>query len=402
MKLKLVSMLAMGSLLIGSLAGCASSNASSSANENTVSQETNHENTNARQGEHAIEGEVTKETSQAGQRVIVDQAGNEVVLPEKIERVVITSLWPLPSVYCLFQGSGEGLVGMHPAAQSAAENSMLNKVADLSGVETGFIQDGQINIEELMKLNPDVVFYSSANTEEYEILKKAGIPAVGFTANPTGDGNTIEAVSSWMRQLGEVFDKEDRAEEVMTVGYEMLSEVQERIGEIKEEDKERILILYRYSEDEISVAGTGHFGDYWINSVGGINVAAEIKGTQVVNMEQIYAWNPDKIFITNFSATLPEDIYNNAFEGYDWSSVKAVQEQEVYKIPLGMYRWYPPSSDTPLMLKWLAKKVYPKLFEDIDMNQEVKDYFKQFYDVELTDEEVETIFNPTREAANGV
>ena len=337
-----------------------------------------------------------------GSRTIVDQVGNEVVLPEKIERVVITSLWPLPSVYTLFQGSAEGLVGMHPAAKSAAEGSMLGKVADLSGVETGFIQDGQINVEELLKLDPDVVLYLGTNTEEYEILNKAGIPAVGFLANPTGEGNAIESVSSWMEQLGQVFQKEDRADEIKAMGYEVLEEVEARIADIPEEEKERVLIIYRYSDEELTVAGDGHFGDFWIEATGGINVADEIKGTAAVNMEQIYAWNPDKIFITNFSSRMPEDLINNTIDNADWDSVQAVQDEEVYKIPLGMYRWYPPSSDTPLMLKWFAKKMYPEKFEDVDMDKEVKEYYSQFYDIELTDEDVHTIFNPSREAANGV
>lgn len=39
-------------------------------------------------------------------KTIIDQGGNEVVIPVNIERVAIASLWPLPSVYVLYQGSG--------------------------------------------------------------------------------------------------------------------------------------------------------------------------------------------------------------------------------------------------------------------------------------------------------
>ena len=116
-------------------------------------------------------------------------------------------------------------------------------------------------------------------------------------------------------------------------------------------------------------------------------------------MEQIYAWNPDMIFITNFSSVLPEYLYNNTIEGDDWSNVKAVQEGQVYKFPLGMYRWFPPSSDTPLALMWLAKTIQPELFADIDIDQEIKDYYVKYYNVELTDDDLQVIYNPAREAA---
>ena len=386
--MNLFKKLATGMLMAGmviSTVGCGATNTTSEQTTTKVEQTTDAE-----------------QTATEGTRTITDQVGNEVVLPEKIERVVITSLWPLPSVYTLFQGSAEGLVGMHPASKAAAEGSMLGKVADLSGVETGFIQDGQINVEELMKLNPDVVLYNGTNTEEYEILQKAGIPAIGFIPNASGDWNAIESVSSWMELLGEIFQKEDRAAQMKQMGNDMLAEVQAKVSDIPEEDKERVLVLYRYSDEQMTVSGNGHFGDFWIEATGGINVADDVEGSPAVNMEQIYAWNPDKIFITNFSSAMPEDLINNTVDGNDWSSVKAVQDGEVYKIPLGMYRWYPPSSDTPLMLEWFAQKVYPEKFEDVDMNTEVKEYYNEFYGIELTDEDVNTIFNPSREAANGV
>lgn len=336
-----------------------------------------------------------------GKKVIKDQVGHEVEIPEKINRVVISSLWPLPSVYCLFQGSGEGLVGMHPASKSAAENSLLMKIApEVSKANTDFIQNGELNVEELMKLKPDVVFGS--NDAEYEMVTKAGIPYVQFVANPTGTGNAIESVGQWMKLLGEIFNKEDRAEEIMNYGNETLSKIQEKLSSVSDDDKVRALMIYQYKDGSLQVSGKNFFGDFWLKSGGAINVAEEINGPKEVNMEQIYEWNPEKIYITNFTPLQPEDFYNNSIEGDDWSNVKAVQNKEVYKIPLGMYRWFPPSSDTPLMLKWIAKENYPEIFSDVDMNKEVKDYYVKFYGLELTDEEVEKIFNPSREAADGV
>ncbi len=141
-------------------------------------------------------------------------------------------------------------------------------------------------------------------------------------------------------------------------------------------------------------------GNRWLNSTGGYDVAAEagIDGIKAVNMEQIYEMNPDIIFITNFTETQPEDLYNNAFTDQDWSSVKAVQDKKVYKMPLGIYRWYPPSGDGPLMLKWMAQKIYPELFT-YDMGEEIKDYYSRYYSYDLSDAQVEQILNPPSEAA---
>ena len=64
-----------------------------------------------------------------------------------------------------------------------------------------------------------------------------------------------------------------------------------------------------------------------------------------------------------------------------------------------MYRWFPPASDTPLTLQWLAKTIQPELFAELDMDHEIKEFYEKYYDVELTDEDVQDIYHPSREAA---
>ena len=118
-------------------------------------------------------------------------------------------------------------------------------------------------------------------------------------------------------------------------------------------------------------------------------------------MEQVYAWNPDTIVVTNFTAAQPEDLMNNTIGNYDWSTVAAIQNGRVFKMPLGMYRSYTPGADTPVTLLWLAKSVYPELFEDIDITERARSYYKDVFGVELTDEQIASIFTPTSAAAGG-
>lgn len=140
-----------------------------------------------------------------------------------------------------------------------------------------------------------------------------------------------------------------------------------------------------------------------ITASGGINVASEsLTGIKETNIEQVYAWNPDKIFITNFNDAIPDDLYTNTLCNADWSQLDAVKKQEVHKLPLGMYRWYVTCSDSPLMLLWMAMENHPDRFADVDFNQTMKDFYKQFYDFDLTDEDIELIMKPIREAAGGI
>ena len=344
---------------------------------------------------------VSPAPSLAAARTVVDHAGNTVALPDKIDRVAIASIWPLPSVYCLFEGSAEKLVGIGETSMSAARNSMLAVVMpQIVNVSTGFLRNGNLNIEELLKLKPDIVFINADNpVDNRDTLAKAGIPAVAFSTTHKGS-DTIATLESWVSLLGEVLQQEDRASGIVGYGRDVHKEVTSAIAKAQGVKRPRALILFEYDDNVIVTAGSDAFGEYWLESTGAVNVAHDLKDYPEINMEQIYKWDPEIIFITNFSPRLAEDLLNNTIEGHDWKNVNAVKNGRVYKFPLGMYRWYPPASDTPLVLKWLATKNQPELFKNIDMEKEVKDYYKRFYGVDLTKENLYQIFHPSREAAN--
>jgi len=333
-------------------------------------------------------------------KTVIDQNGRTVKVPTKINRVVVTSMVPVPSAFFVATGSCEKLVGVHPAAKSAAEVSILGVLApEIFKAETTFIKGSDLNIEELIKLKPDVVFFRGPNGEELKQLEAAGIPAVAIKPMARADGNTLEIYNSWIKLIGEVMGQETRADEIINLGREAEKMVADRVKNVSEDQKPQAMVLYKHDDKKIEIAGSNFFGSYWLKTTGARDAAQEINGTKQVNMEQIYKWNPDIIYITNFTSTLPEDLLNNTITGQDWSKVKAVQNGKVYKIPLGIYRWFPPSGDSPLMLKWMAQKNQPELFKDYDITVEIKKYYAQVYKYNLSDQQVQTILNPPREGA---
>jgi iron complex transport system substrate-binding protein len=334
------------------------------------------------------------------ERTIIDQNDRTVKLPAKIQRVVVSTIWPLPSVFLMVDGSARKLVGIPPASKSAAQVSLFATIApEILKAKTAFVNGTDVNLEELMKLQPDVVLYRAENTPEQVKLEKAGITAVAFKTASLADGDAIENVYAWMKLLGQVLSKETKVAEFRKYANQALDLLHAKLQSVPVEKKPRALILFRHNEKQVIVAGTGHFGHYWLNTTGAVNVAADLKNTPVVNMEQIYQWDPEVIYITNFSETLPEDLIGNKVNGQDWSKVKAVKEKRVYKIPLGIYRWYPPCTDAPLMLKWMAKRNHPELFKELSIEKEIKTYYQKFYKYQLNEKQIKQILNPPREAA---
>lgn len=349
--------------------------------------------------------EEAKDTAETGNgtHVVVDHNGNEIQVPDEIDKVVVCDILPLSSVLTVFFDSAENLVGMSATAMSAAENGLLGELyPEILDAETGFIDGSTVNVEELMKLEPDIVFYNAARTELGEQLRNAGFAAVAVSVNKW-EYDCIETLNEWIALLGEIFQDNEKTELVEKKSNEMYDFVQERLAEIPEEERENVFFLYKYSDTSIETSGAKFFGQWWADATGSVNVADELTtdNAVAVNMEQIYAWNPSVIFITNFAPVGPDDLAQNTVGNYDWSVVDAVKNQRVYKMPLGMYRSYTPGADTPVTLLWMAKTTYPEYFEDIDITQEAVDYYKEVFGVELTKEQAESIFAPAEEVGAG-
>ena len=380
-------------VMVTALTGC-----STSTKETTAADTTSETVAEATTEAATAETEAVTDEAEAT-RTIIDHAGNEVTLPAELDRVVISGILPLPSVFVQFRGTADEIVGMHPSSMAAAENSyLINIYPEILEADTSFVVNGAVNVEELMKLDPDVVYYSATNVEEYELYKKAGIPAVGFSTT-IADYDCVETYAAWIDQFGKIYGEQEAADAIIAEGRQVADEIISVTSQIPEEEKPRVMIIMNYANGVMKVVGSNFFSEYWIESAGGVNVAAELSSSNEVNMEQVYEWDPDMIFITNFSPYLAEDLLNNTIDGYDWSNVKAVKEGKVYKFPLGMYRWFPPASDTPLVLQWLAKMIQPEAFADLDMDAEIREFYKTHYHVDLTDEDLEKIYHPTREAS---
>lgn len=333
--------------------------------------------------------ETTSEESASADKIVIeDQLGKTIELDGVPQRVA-TTIMPFPYIFYAVVGNNDNLVGCNPSSMIAYENSALKymypelKNADTSFVDTSFV----VNVEELLKLEPDVVFQWNYMDDEIAKMEEAGIKVVALQYG------TLDDLQTWIRIIGKMFQKEERAEELIAYFNDNVDEVTAKISTLSEDDYSNILIL----SDNLKVTGTG-FANYWVEKSGALNPAKDLSGEALnVNMEQVYEWNPSIIYIGNFTDLQPSDLINNKLDGQDWSVVDAVRNKQVYKIPIGGYRWDPPGIETPLMVKWLAKIQHPDLFEDMDMYEEVSQFYKDVYNFELTDEILDEILGDTQD-----
>ena len=334
---------------------------------------------------------------EAGSHIVVDHAGHEVEVPNKIEKIVIDQV-PILSTYMAYnEGKAPYIVGYAGSLKQVISETVLKDMAPELLDATNTVQgQSDINVEEIIKLKPDVIFYNAKNQDRYEKLSKTGVPCIGFvTMGADTPADPINRYGEWLKLLEDVFDEKGKMDDFLKAGDDIVKDVEERIAKVPDEKRPSGMILWKYQEGTPIVAGKGTFGDFWLKRLKVNNVAGEAKGYANVNVEQIYSWNPD-IFYLDGPGLLnikTEDVYNNSVEGFDFSNLKSVKDKRVYNSKLGMWNWLTPNPDAPLVLAWLASETYPEAFKDYDLNKVIKDYYQKWYNYELTDEQMEDMFN---------
>lgn len=116
-------------------------------------------------------------------RLVSDDNGTSVDVPEHISRIVVTNILPLASAVTMYLGDGSRIVGMHPASMSAAKSGLLGELhPEVLQADTHFIQGANLNLESLMALKPDLVLVNASDRRMLDRVRAAGLTAFGISA----------------------------------------------------------------------------------------------------------------------------------------------------------------------------------------------------------------------------
>lgn len=325
-----------------------------------------------------------------GTHKVTDQAGNTVEVPNKITRVVIDQIPILSTYMSYFKGSAPYIVGYCGSFKDTITKTVLKDIAPelMKSSDTVYAQS-DLNIEEIMKLNPDVILYNANNASHAQILKESGIPSIGFaTVGASTDADPIDRYQQWLELLEDVFNEDGKMNDFKSAGNAIVADVEKRIAAVPQDKRPSAMILWKYSDGVPQVSGNGTFGTFWLKRLGVKDVVVdEAKGFTQVNMEQVYRWNPDILFLDGpgLLSLRTADVIENRVQGTDFSTLSAVKNKRVYDTTLGMWNWFTPNPDAPLVYAWLACKTYPEVFADYPLEQTIKDYYQKWYGYTVTD-----------------
>ena len=306
-------------------------------------------------------------------RVITDQIGREVELPDKIERVAALHIFGAKIVYALGQGDKMCHKGIYGKEGEALER-LDPKFAALPSVEQS--NHKQINVESLLGIKPDVVFvYAAFDQSDVEKFTEAGMTVVGIK------GETLEEAYEAVRLIGEVLECPDKAKVFNAYVEDNMNMVKERVAGIPEDKKPKVLVT---GPKNIYTAATGEMlQNTMVETAGGVNVAKDVKGFWAeLSPEQIVAWNPDYIFLaSSFGTNGVADVMNNPA----LKTVNAVVNKRIYVFPSNISWWDFPLPQAMLGIVWTGKTINTDKFEDVDITKLADEYYKSFIGYTFTE-----------------
>lgn len=331
-----------------------------------------------------------------GSHTVTDHSGAEVEIPDEITSVAFEQI-PLVSTYvAYFDGEAPDVVATSERLVHMMDQTMLAEIApEALEVDTSFDNQGTINAETLLGLGPDVVFNNARNNQNRGAMESVGLTVVGFDTT----GAPTQTYANWLRLLEDVYDEPGRNDDKIAHGDTLITDAKARTAGIPDGEKRSAVVVMQSNQGMLVVAGgqDGWFTEGWAETLNFDNVTAESdQGQMPVNAEQLLAWDPDVIFVTGkgMSSMTAAELLNNEVEGIDLSGLRAVRNGEVYSSELGMWNWFTPSPDAPVVANWMGSKLYPEAFDDVDLVTMTQDYYQQMYGHEVSAERAAQIVDP--------
>ena len=236
--------------------------------------------------------------------------------------------------------------------------------------------------EKILSCNPDIVISEYEDVDKENALQEQlGVPVVTLKAGPNGVFD--DAFKNTMTMLGTIFCNEEKAEKLVSFIDSEAAEIASRAADIKDEDKPGVYICGLGNWGTTNQLMTAqNYISFNIANVRNVVTDLEKDGIQAIEEEKFVALGDDMDIIVMDAAAVKNIKPLYAEDPTMFDACKAWQTGEVY---LEMaYNAYYTNYEIALINTWfIAKTVYPDLFEDIDITAKTNEITEMFLGEEL-------------------
>lgn len=351
---KIVTMLLMLSMLLA-MAACAGAPEAAPA---------------ASQAEETTAANAVSQETAPERRVITDSMDRNVEIPYSVERIVCVGVGALR--YTCYVGGADRVVGVEDYETKPGMSRLYNYVNfDLFQNLPVTGTNGEPFVEEIINVDPQVIVMSSyASQDPDELSQKTGIPVVVV---PGSDTTLDEKAYVTIRILGELYQLEDRAEDLTAYLKSIQKDLDDRTASIAEDAKPTCYVGGVSFKGHHRFEGTeAYYGPFELIHAKNLANTTGQTGAFNIDVEQVLSWDPEIIFLDFNGMNLINEDYGAHPEFY--KALTAVQEGKVYSQI--SFRSSASNLETALADAYYAACVmYPQQFQDIDPVEKAGEIF---------------------------
>ena len=330
--------------------------------------------------------------------IVQDMIGRNVeVLPGTYKRVVCIGAGAL-RMYSYINGS-ELLCGVEDIDNKSLQSrpKMFDSVAipyviayaddfaKLPSCGVGGPQAQTAEAEKILSCNPDIVISEYEDVDKENALQQQlGVPVITLKS---GSKNVFDdSFKDSLRLLGRLFAKDERAEQIISFIDAETAEIERRTAGIKEEDKPSVYICGLGNWGTTNHLMTSpNYPSFTVANVKNVLSDLAAKGVQAIEKEKFVSIGKDIDIVIMDAAAVKnvKPLFSEDPAMFD--TCKAWKDGQFY-LQMAFNAYYT-NYELALANTWyIAKVVYPELFEDIDMAAKLDAITEVFLNKNLADE----------------
>ena len=307
----------------------------------------------------------------------VDAAGRSVAAPARVSRVLAAGP---PASVLLYAVAPEKMIGWARALSREERAYLASPYRDLPehGRLTG--RGNTANLEQVVALAPELIIDTGQIDRTYASLadrvqQQTGVPYVLL------DG-AFDKSAETIRALGRLVAAEERAETLALYADAVMDAIS--VSSLPSR-AERARVYYGRGPEGLETGRAGSITTELLETIAqNVAESAGDGGLMNVSPEQILAWEPEVIIAQD------SRFRDALFADSRWAGLKAVRERRVFLQPTFPFGWIdaPPGVNRLIGARWLRSVLYG---EGADFRAEVRDFYQLFYQVQLSESQLDTL-----------
>ena len=275
--------------------------------------------------------------------IVKDRAGNDVTMPNKIERIISTA--PSNTEILVELGLADKLVAIDTYS------------SDVEGISDDVEKIDFLNpdAEAIIGLEPDLIIASGHNKsgssdDPFKLVKEAGISVVYIPSS-----ESIQGIYDDINFIADITNTKQKGQEIVDNMKSQIDEISQKAKNIK--DKKKVYFEIAPAPNLYSF-GNSTFLNEMIELIGAENIFKDENGWIAPSAESVIDKNPD-VILTNVDYT--ENPVQEIKDREGFENVSAVKNNEVYLIDKNSSSR--PSQYIIKALNEMAKAIYPDVYK---------------------------------------